>query len=128
MENLNNQKRNEEQIAETEELEENSTDLKAYEPDRSFFGKLGLFFLELIKITVLAGITIVTVRYFLFKPFSVLGQSMEPNFIEKDYLIIDELSYRFREPQRGEVVVFRQTNARRQNYNKSILGPTVERR
>ena len=30
---------------------------------------------------------------------------MQPNFYEKDYLIIDELSYRFREPERGDVIV-----------------------
>lgn len=73
---------------------------------RSFIGKVGSFLFELIKIAVLAGVTIGLVRYFLFKPFYVKGQSMEPNFEERDYLIIDELSYRFREPSRGEVVVF----------------------
>lgn len=73
---------------------------------RSFLGRAGSFLFELIKIAVLAGVTIGLVRYFLFKPFYVKGQSMEPNFEERDYLIIDELSYRFREPVRGEVVVF----------------------
>ncbi len=75
-------------------------------PEQSLLGKVGAFLLELVKIAVLAGITIGLVRYFLFKPFYVKGQSMEPNFEERDYLIIDELSYRVRQPQRGEVVVF----------------------
>ena len=43
---------------------------------------------------------------FLFQPFLVSGASMEPNFSSGDYLLVDEISYRFREPQRGEVVVF----------------------
>lgn len=72
----------------------------------SLVSKVGSFLLEFVKIAVLAGITIGFVRYFLFKPFYVKGQSMEPSFEERDYLIIDELSYRVREPSRGEVVVF----------------------
>ncbi|MCG7860358.1 S26 family signal peptidase, partial [Flavihumibacter sediminis] len=71
-------------------------------------GAIGLFLLELIKVAILAGITIWLVRHFLFKPFYVKGQSMEPTFYAKEYLIIDELSYRLREPERGEVIVLRE--------------------
>lgn len=89
-------------------------------------GKIGSFLLEFVKIAVLAGITIGLVRYFLFKPFYVKGQSMEPSFEERDYLIIDELSYRFREPQRGDVVVFhyQPTN---DYFLKRIIGLPGER-
>jgi len=75
--------------------------------NKGFLSRFGLFFGELIKIIFLAGITIFVIRYFLFKPFYVKGQSMEPNFHERDYLIIDEITYRFREPVRGEVVVLK---------------------
>lgn len=78
-----------------------------------------LFLLEMIKIVVLAGITIGLIRYFLFKPFYVKGASMEPNFHESEYLIIDELSYRFREPERGEVIVFRHE---KEYFLKRIIG------
>src|SRR3989344_4142086 len=97
------------------------------ERERSFLASAGLFFLELIKIVILAGVTIGLVRYFLFKPFYVRGQSMEPNFFEKDYLIIDELSYRFREPERGEVVVFKAQNGSKDYYLKRIVGLPGER-
>ena len=91
-----------------------------------FLGSLGSFFLEIIKLAILSGITIGLVRYFLFKPFYVKGQSMEPNFYEKDYLIIDELSYRFREPKRGEVVVFKAPNGN-DFYLKRVIGLPGER-
>lgn len=97
------------------------------EKEKSFLASAGLFFLELIKIAILAGVTIGLVRYFLFKPFYVRGQSMEPNFYEKDYLIIDELSYRFREPERGEVVVFKAENGSKDYYLKRIVGLPGER-
>jgi signal peptidase I len=91
------------------------------------FESIGLFFLELIKVAILAGITIGLVRYFLFKPFYVKGQSMEPNFFEHEYLIIDELSYRFRGPERGEVVVFRSPVDEKEFYLKRIIGLPGER-
>ena len=90
--------------------------------EKNFLGLAGLFFLELIKVAVLAGVTIFLVRYFLFKPFYVKGQSMEPTFYEKEYLIIDEISYRFRPPERGEVIVLRAPIDRREYYLKRIVG------
>ncbi len=93
----------------------------------SAFGSIGLFLLELIKVAVLAGITIALVRYFLFKPFYVKGASMEPNFFDKEYLIIDELSYRFRAPQRGEVVVFKYPENPKEYFLKRIIALPGER-
>ena len=82
----------------------------------------GLFLFEMVKIAVLAGITIGLIRYYLFKPFYVKGASMEPNFFEKEYLIIDELSNRFREPVRGEVIVFRYPENPKEYFLKRIIG------
>ena len=92
-----------------------------------FFEAVGLFFLELIKVALLAGITIGLVRYFLFKPFYVKGQSMESTFFQHEYLIIDELSYRLRDPARGEVVVFRAPNNPQDFYLKRVIGLPNER-
>jgi signal peptidase I len=83
---------------------------------------VGIFFLEIIKIVVLSAITIGLVRYFLFKPFYVKGQSMESTFFQHEYLIIDELSYRFREPVRGEVIVFHAPTEPGDYYLKRIIG------
>ena len=47
---------------------------------------------------------------------------MEPNFQNGDYLIVDELSYRFREPERGEVIVFKYPQNPSQRYIKRIVG------
>jgi signal peptidase I len=64
------------------------------------------FVWEIVKIAVIAFIIVAPIRYFLFQPFIVSGASMAPNFATGDYLIIDEISYRFSEPQRGDVIVF----------------------
>jgi signal peptidase I len=80
------------------------------------------FFWELAKIVLIALIIVVPIRYFLFQPFFVKGQSMEPNFENGDYLIVDEISYRLRAPQRGEVIVFKYPNNPSQRYIKRIIG------
>jgi signal peptidase I len=73
------------------------------------------FFIELI---ILIGIVLV-VRTFIFQPFRVSGPSMCPtmNWINNnceygkgEYIFVNELGYQFREPQRGEIVIFRPPN------------------
>ncbi len=81
-----------------------------------------LFIWEVSKIVIVALLIVVPIRYFVFQPFFVRGQSMEPNFHNGDYLIIDELTYQFRAPQRGEVVVFKYPNDPSQRYIKRIIG------
>lgn len=73
-------------------------------------GAVALFVAEILQIVIIAVAIIAAVRYFLVKPFVVNGKSMEPNFFNSEYLIIDELTYRFRNPERGEVVVFHPEN------------------
>jgi len=80
------------------------------------------FVWEIFKIVIIALLIVVPIRYFLFQPFFVKGQSMEPNFENGDYLIVDELSYRFRDPQRGEVIVFKFPQNTSQRYIKRIVG------
>jgi len=77
---------------------------------------------EVLKIVVVAALIVVPIRYFLFQPFSVRGQSMEPNFESGDYLIVDEISYRFRAPERGEVIVFKYPQNPSQRFIKRIIG------
>ncbi len=61
---------------------------------------------ELFKIALIALVIVIPIRYFLFQPFIVSGDSMTPNFQSGNYLIVDEISYRFSNPQRGDVIVF----------------------
>lgn len=56
------------------------------------------------------------------QPFVVEGASMEPNFSDGDYILIDEITYRFREPERGDVVVFKNPRNESEFYIKRIIG------
>jgi len=80
------------------------------------------FVVELIKIVLIALVVIIPIRYFLFQPFYVRGASMEPNFYDNEYLIIDEITYRFSEPQRGDVVVVKMPEKQSEYLIKRIIG------
>ncbi len=77
---------------------------------------------ETIKVIIISLAIILPIRYFIIQPFYVKGASMEPNFYDHEYLIIDEISYRFKEPQRGEVIVFRYPKDPKQFFIKRIIG------
>lgn len=77
---------------------------------------------ELIKIAAVVGLAILLVRFFVFKPFYVKGASMEPAYYDHEYLIIDEITYRFNEPKRGDVVVFRPPINSSDYYIKRVIG------
>ena len=79
-------------------------------------------FKETIKLIVISLIIVLPIRYFVMQPFIVQGASMEPTYENGEYLIIDELSYRFRPPERGEVVVFRPPLQPNLYYIKRIIG------
>ena len=88
----------------------------------TMFGVVRKFIWDLLEVVIVSAVVVLPIRYFLVQPFFVQGQSMEPNFHNSDYLIIDELSYRLREPQRGEVVVFKFSQDKSQYYIKRIIG------
>src|SRR5680860_453257 len=85
---------------------------------RKFF----IFVWEIIKVVSISLAIILPIRYFLIQPFYVKGASMEPNFHDREYLIVDEISYRFREPARGDVIVFRYPENPEEYFIKRIIG------
>lgn len=85
--------------------------------------KIALAFLfELVQIAAISLAIIIPIRYFLVQPFYVKGASMEPNFFDHEYLIIDEISYRLREPVRGDIMIFRYPSDPRQFFIKRLIG------
>lgn len=80
------------------------------------------FFWEVFKVIVIALAIIIPIRYFIVQPFFVHGASMEETFHDADYILIDEISYRFNDPERGDIVVFRYPNDRTQYFIKRVVG------
>ena len=82
---------------------------------------------EIIRVLLISAAVVLPIRYFIIQPFVVRGASMEPNFTDKEYLIIDEVSYYFSLPERGETIVFRYPRDPRQFFIKRIIGLPGER-
>ena len=68
---------------------------------------VGDFLLEFIQSIVLALSVFVLLYLFVAQPNEVKGSSMFPNFVDKEYLLTEKISYRFGTPSRGDVVIFK---------------------
>ena len=79
-------------------------------------------FLEVFEILAVVLVSIYIIYGFIAQPFLVLGASMQPNFSSGDYLLVDEATYHFRKPERGEVVVFHNPSNTSEFYIKRIVG------
>lgn len=105
--------------------------------DEIYYG-VWSFIWEIIKVFFWALAIIVPIRIFLFQPFFVQGASMETNFKDGDYLIINELGYKktdidisgnhlftvdtFKDLKRGDVAVFRYPKDPKQFFIKRVIG------
>lgn len=116
------------------------------EIQEEIYGVGGIFW-EMIKIVLWVVLIIVPLRVFLIQPFFVQGASMEPNFEDKEYLIINEIGYKktdvginvggkelnfftvspFKDLGRGDVVVFRYPKNPSVYYIKRVIGLPGER-
>lgn len=89
--------------------------------------KIALEIWDIIKFLAPIIVIVFVVRTYIAQPFIVDGESSSPNFHTGHYLIIDELSYRFREPARGEVIVLRYPLQPSRFFLKRIIGLPGER-
>ncbi|PJE63928.1 signal peptidase I [Candidatus Roizmanbacteria bacterium CG10_big_fil_rev_8_21_14_0_10_45_7] len=87
-----------------------------------FLRSLWLLFLDFLE-TIVVSLAIFAVVYiFLFQPHQVDGQSMEPNFHHREYILTDKISYRIHNPSRGDVIVFHSPQDERVDFIKRIIG------
>ena len=79
-------------------------------------------FWELVRFAIIAIIIVFPIRIFIAQPFIVAGSSMEPTFENGQYLIVDQISYRFDTPTRGDVVIFRYPRDPSKFFIKRVIG------
>lgn len=77
--------------------------------------KTSLYFLSLL----LVALFIVT---FIGQRTVVDGKSMQNTLMDKDNLIVDKITYRFKDPQRFDVIVFPYYNGKKNYFIKRIIG------
>lgn len=77
---------------------------------------------ETVRFLFIAFAIVVPIRLFIAQPFIVSGASMDPTFLNKQYLIVDELSYHFGDPSRGDVVIFKYPKDPKKYFIKRVIG------
>ncbi len=75
---------------------------------------------EWLKALVIALGLALIIRTFLFAPFVVDGTSMFPNLLDGERLIVNEVIYYIKQPQRGDIIVFHHESGAR--YIKRVIG------
>lgn len=90
---------------------------------------LGNFLLDVLETVVIALSIFVIIYLLAFQPHEVNGDSMTGigKFHDGQYILTDKLTYKFREPSRGEVVVFEYPLDRSSDYIKRIIALPRER-
>ncbi len=79
-------------------------------------------FWDLLRFGLIALVVVIPIRLFIAEPFVVSGSSMFPTFENGNYLIVDKISYRFEDPKRDDVIVFRYPNDTTKFFIKRIIG------
>ncbi len=77
---------------------------------------------EIINFALVALLIVLPIRMFIAQPFIVSGASMQETFESGEYLIVDQVSYRFEEPMRGDVIIFRYPKDPSKFFIKRIIG------
>lgn len=62
---------------------------------------------EWVEALLIAAIIALVIRTFIASPYKIPSSSMRPTLVEGDRIFVNKFIYRFREPQRGEVIVFK---------------------
>lgn len=77
---------------------------------------------EIVRFSIIAILIVIPIRMFIAQPFIVSGASMDNTFGNGQYLIVDQISYYFEQPARGDVVIFRYPRDPSKFFIKRIIG------
>ncbi|HBV98922.1 MAG: signal peptidase I [Peptococcaceae bacterium BICA1-7] len=77
---------------------------------------------EIVESLVIAVVLALLIRTFILQPFYIPSGSMEPNLMIQDHIIVNKIGYRFWEPQRGDIVVFKFPRDPSKDFVKRLIG------
>lgn len=75
----------------------------------------------MVEVFVISASIFVVVYLFLMQPHQVKGSSMFPTFKDGDYLLTDKITFKTRQPQYGDVIVFKAPLNEDYDFIKRVL-------
>lgn len=70
---------------------------------------------------LIAAIIAIFIRTFLFGPYKIPTGSMRSTLVEGDRIFVDKITYRFRPPTRGEIIVFKYPLEPKKDFVKRLI-------
>ncbi len=83
-------------------------------------GSVGKFVYSLIETILVALVLAIVLYLFIMTPHEVVGSSMHPTYKNGEFLMANKIMYKFSEPQRGDVTIFKYSDT--QDFIKRIIG------
>ncbi len=84
-------------------------------------GHAALVVREYLDAFIVAGLVALFLITFVLRTFYIPSASMVPTLQQRDVLLVNEFAYRFGEPHRGDIVVFRPPIASTDNFIKRVI-------
>lgn len=88
---------------------------------KGFFENLKSHIIDFIQTFVVFGAIFALIYLFVSQPHKVSGSSMIPTFKNGDFILTDKLSYRFRNPKEGDIIVLKNPRDETQDFIKRII-------
>lgn len=91
-------------------------------------GKRNSLLVEIVQSLVVAVVLALIIHTFVMQNFRIPSASMEPTLQIQDYIFASKLNYRFQEPKRGDIVVFKYPLDTKRYFVKRLIavgGETV---
>lgn len=82
--------------------------------------KLGSILRDVLEAVALAAVLFLVLQ-FVVQNTVVDGPSMEPNFSDRQWVLVNKLAYRWSEPQRGDVIVFEAPDSSGKEFIKRVI-------
>ena len=90
-------------------------------PDGRVSPKKGSAVFDFVKFIFIVAVIVLPIRFWVAQPFLVSGASMDPTYHNGDYLIVDEISYKFKNPEKDDVIIFRYPKNPKTFFIKRII-------
>ncbi len=84
--------------------------------------KLRYFLKEWVEPIIVAIVLALIIRTFIVQAFKIPTGSMRPTLIEGDRILVSKFIYKFKEPQQGDVIVFKSPEDKKKDFIKRLIG------
>jgi signal peptidase I len=85
-----------------------------------------IFNRENLEVVVTAVVLALIIRTFVVQAFKIPTGSMRPTLIEGDRILVNKFIYRFTQPKRGDIIVFKYPEDKKKDFIKRLIATEGE--